>query len=110
MLSALRSDAAHIAAVMPHSPAKEGPLKKPIRFDYIADNMRSASKRLKVYANQGASTLANAFAGNGLDALLATPNSAGRFAAAQVNTAGGGGGVGGQSQLRVDGGRPSARA
>lgn len=32
--------AANIAAVMPHSPAKRGPLSKPIRFTFIADAAR----------------------------------------------------------------------
>jgi hypothetical protein len=49
--------AAHIAAVMPHSPAKEGPLREPISFDYIADSMRSAMSRVAGYAGAGAAAV-----------------------------------------------------
>jgi hypothetical protein len=75
------SVAAHIAAVMPHSPAKEGPLHRPITFDYIADNMAATAKRLRMYANASANVLADAFG--------TSPNVAGQFAAAQVNTGAG---------------------
>jgi hypothetical protein len=38
--------AAHIAAVMPHSPAKEGPLSRPISFQYIADDAERMAGRV----------------------------------------------------------------
>lgn len=56
-----RQAAADIAAVMPHSPADEGPLKEPITFDYIADNMRATADRLGEYAQLGASRVGGAF-------------------------------------------------
>lgn len=48
-----RQAAADIAAVMPHSPAKEGPLREPIRFDYIADSFRASMRRIKSEAELG---------------------------------------------------------
>ncbi len=56
-----RQAAADIAAVMPHSPAKEGPLKEPITFDYIADNMRGVADRLRGYAASGAGYVRDSF-------------------------------------------------
>jgi TP901 family phage tail tape measure protein len=53
--------AAHIAAVMPHSPAKEGPLKEPIDFSYIAQNMEATADRLGRAADLGASRVGGAF-------------------------------------------------
>ncbi|MGI8475156.1 MAG: phage tail tape measure protein [Thermomicrobiales bacterium] len=51
--------AAHIAAVMPHSPAREGPLKEPIRFDYIADSLAATMGRMPEMARQGAGGVAD---------------------------------------------------
>jgi len=71
--------AAHIAAIMPHSPAKEGPLSRPITFDYIGDNFAGMAGRLKRLASDSAGRIADvlsganaripAFAGGGLAGL-----------------------------------------
>ena len=58
-----RQAAADIAAVMPHSPAKEGPLKEPITFDYIADNMKATMDRVRAYASGGAGEVSGSFTG-----------------------------------------------
>ena len=54
---------AHIAAVMPHSPAKEGPLSRPITFDYIGDNFAGVAGRLKRTAKDNAATVSDALSG-----------------------------------------------
>jgi hypothetical protein len=59
--------AAHIAAVMPHSPAKEGPLKEPITFDYIADEMKSSMSALVEYTNSGVATASQTIKGLNVD-------------------------------------------
>jgi hypothetical protein len=65
--------AAQIAAIMPHSPAKEGPLKEPIKFDYIADEMKSSMAALVGHATGGVNDAAQVI--NGL-----TVNSRARMA------------------------------
>lgn len=76
---------AHIAAVLPHSPAREGPLSQPISFAYIADNMKATAGRLKSYASDSAATVAGAF-GN-------TPNLLAQLGSQSVAPAGQSGGV-----------------
>jgi hypothetical protein len=51
--------AAHIAAVMPHSPAKEGPLREPISFDYIGDNFAANMGRMVASAHRNTGKMRN---------------------------------------------------
>ncbi len=60
--------AAHIAAVMPHSPAKEGPLKEPIKFDYIADEMRGSMDSMVAYTRSGVASAASLLRSSGVTA------------------------------------------
>jgi hypothetical protein len=53
-----RQAAADIAAVMPHSPAKEGPLKEPITFDYIGENFGSVADDIRYSADRLTSDVA----------------------------------------------------
>ena len=56
---------------MPHSPAEKGPLKEPISFAYIVDDLRSNMSRMGAEARRGASDTRAAFgAGGGIAATL----------------------------------------
>lgn len=83
-VTAVDAAVAHIASVLPHSPAEKGPLSRPISFAYIADNLAGVSTRLRGLANDSAASLANAFSN--------TPNLASQLGANSVAPAGSGGG------------------
>jgi len=72
--------AAHIAAIMPHSPAREGPLSQPITFDYIGDNFASMAGRLKQLASDSAGYIGSARGKGRLEnaTVISAINGAGR--------------------------------
>ena len=48
-----RQIVAEISALLPHSPAKKGPLARPISFGYIADNLLTTMDRMQRTAESG---------------------------------------------------------
>ncbi len=72
--------AAHIAAIMPHSPAREGPLSQPITFDYIGDNFASMAGRLKQLASDSAGYIGSALGKGRMEnaTVISAINGAGR--------------------------------
>jgi TP901 family phage tail tape measure protein len=73
-----RQAAADIAAIMPHSPAKEGPLKEPITFDYIAENFAAVADDMRYRAGRLTSDVAGMARNRNLGAVdVAAPRSGG---------------------------------
>jgi TP901 family phage tail tape measure protein len=57
----VREIAQEISDVMPHSPARKGPLREEISFQYIADNFGSVADQLALHAQASAATVAGSF-------------------------------------------------
>lgn len=65
-----------ISDIMPHSPAKKGPLSRPITFDYIGDNFARMASRVTSMAGGVSSAVADAFTPNGMPSIPAYANGA----------------------------------
>ena len=74
-----RQIVAEISALLPHSPAKKGPLARPISFGYIADNLLATMGRMESAAERGMDSVSAAFRrADGVSASLITEQGAGR--------------------------------